>query len=294
MKKNYFILAIQYLGLCLLMSGIFLGANFLVKGVLYISIPVAIVIGALAQIIAINLTKQKRVEKNIHAANKMKAILLGVYFVIFLITLPFFLHFITVSLKNKTQIQNHYEQELAGFNSTMDVFKKETISLRQNIATNKENSSNELDQGTIDQQTDHIVKPLQEVFSEISSKSQDYSNRFKQALTSWNLFTIGSYIDTWDYNKESWETQLTNIFNTVNEENGSIRAPFEPTTTDTESTKDYFTTINWGNAAWLITLLVLLVVHFLVLIEFITTRSKTTGGGRITGTKKLESGTGTW
>ncbi len=278
MKRNYFIVVLQYIGLLLLITGVFLGVNFLTMGLLYISIPVALFVGVFAQIIAMNLVKQKRNPRDMYTAGRMRGILLGVYFLIVLISLPFFLHFLTISVKNQTVIQSYYEEEMAVVEQNITRYKKEILSFKSIIATKLENEDSSKNTGAIDSETNSIVKPLVSAYNEVKQANSDYSNRFQQVLSSWNLFVIGAYVQNWELNKASWNDKLIKVYNAVNAENGNVKQDFEIVEDlQKQNIASYFTSINFENAAWLITILALLIVHFLVLLEYITIKSKETG-----------------
>lgn len=286
MKRNYFIVALQYIGLLLLIAGIFLGVNFLTKGLFYVSLPIALVLGAIAQIIVINLVKQKRKVENRYAANKMKTILGIVYFLIVMLSIPFFLHFLTISIKEKVDVQSYYEKDIANFKQTMDKFKKETKLFRDAIVVKLENSG--MSDGNIKAEVDRELSPLINAYSEIGIKSNDYTHGFREVLSQWNLFLISSYVEMWDKEKAIWTNKLVETYNDINNKNGNIRKNFQAVPFQSEDLSTIFTKIDFKNGAWVITIIALFIVHFLMLIEYITIRKKEKG--RII-KSKLDSGT---
>ncbi len=289
MKRNYFIVAVQIIGLLLLITGVFLGLNFLTKGVLYISIPIALLIGALAEVLVINLCKQKRATSNLNTAKKMQRVLLAIYAIVAIVTLPFFLHFITVSVKDKPAIQEYYKQDIANFKITTDNFKKEVLSFKSLLKQDFENKA----VTSVDQQVDRTIKPMQDSYNEVNTKSQDYIVRFTNALDYWNLFTIGNYVEGWNTNKTAWENQLVETYNKVNSSSLNLSKSFSPKVSENQEMTTLLYKINWSNGAWGVTIILLLVVHLLVLIEYITIRRQT-GPGKIRSHTGLDSGTSTF
>lgn len=289
MQRNYFIVTVQIFGLLLLIAGVFLGLNFLTKGVLYISIPIALLIGAIAQILVINLCKQKRATSNLKAAKKMQSLLLGLYAIVIIVTIPFFLHFITVSIKDKSEIQEYYKKDIATFKVTTDNFKREVLTFKGLLKQDLENKS----VTSIDQQVDRTIKPLQDNYNEVTTKSQDYITRFTNALDYWNLFTIGNYVEGWNRNKSAWENQLTAAYDDVNKNSLKLSKSFRPKVSDNQEMTSLLYKINWAKGAWLITFLLLAVVHLLMLIEYLTIKAKA-GPGKIRSYTQLDSGTDTF
>lgn len=281
-------------GVLLLMGGVFLGANFLFSGVLYISVPIALIIGSLTFILVSSLIKLKSPVQDYFAALKKKRILWILYLLFsLLVSFPFFLHFITVSLVEKDQIQSYYEKDINDFKALLDNFKKEKNEMRRIIKIGKENNSNSQDLGRIDQESDSEVLPLQKTYSEIKSKSDNFNFNFENALHNWNLFTIGSYIKNWNIQKEEWLSKLTETHNAVNNKNGNIRKSFDISMVQNSDSAPAFDKLNTKNASWAMGIILLLIVHFIILMSYLVVKDQNMGYGKIVKPKKLEGGTDT-
>lgn len=302
MKKNYFVTLLQITGLLLLIAGIFLGLNFIVKGVLYISIPIAVIIGTITQIIVINLCKQKRAKKNIMAAKKLQKILLFIYALLAIVSLPFFLHFLNVS-KNKSHIQQHYKQDMESFNQTKTDFKKELLTYkdayREHLEQKYYSHSSDDDEtnsevsGKIESRVNADLKPLYNANNDVDKNSKDFIDRFRGVLDYWNLFAINNYIEQWPVNKKNWENQLVDAYNKVNGELLNLSKDFKPREFSDQDTTIALNKIDWKNGVWSIAIALWFMVHFLVLLEYITIK-KSSGPGKLRSKVNYDEGTTTF
>ena len=217
MNKKMFFLILCCLGLILWAVGFFFGFNYIQNGALMVSIPVAIFVLVLmgGMIYLMKRFCNPNGADNYRVAKNTEKVALVIYAIASLCTAVYIGHFVSVSMNDKTVIQDQVDKELKELDRIFDISEQPVAgSYMSWVLDECENYKIKLqgegrDSSTIIVKVAELEDELvnQSGFSNLQDNVQKFLGECSYSVKNWVWLTVSEKISLLEANKEIWEKE---------------------------------------------------------------------------------------